>query len=79
MYFGFARRIRSATSTRKSIPLATCNAAAATITDVMISITSIGGEEGARPQKIARTASFIPPAIPKKIPPNLVPKGDEDN
>ena len=50
-YLGFARMMRSAIRTRKSMPPAASITEAAMMTARMISITSIGGDVGRDPER----------------------------
>ena len=67
-YFGFARMMRSAMRTRKSMPPAASITEAAMITARMISITSIGGEVGFTPNATTSTSSPTAPQSPSPTP-----------
>ncbi len=67
-YLGFARMMRSATRTRKSMPPAASITEAAMITARMISITSIGGEVGVIPNATTSTSSPTAPHRPRPTP-----------
>src|SRR5262245_38528862 len=67
-YFGFARMIRSATCTRKSMPPAASITEAAMMTARMMSITSIGGEVGLTPKPTISTSSPTAPHRPRPTP-----------
>ncbi len=67
-YFGFARMIRSAIRTRKSIPPAASITEAAMMTARMISITSIGGDVGLTPKATTRISRPTAPHRPRPTP-----------
>src|SRR5262245_1045086 len=67
-YFGFARMMRSAMRTRKSMPPAASSTEAAMMTARMISITSMGGEVGSTPKTTTSTRSPTAPQRPRPTP-----------
>ncbi len=67
-YLGFARMMRSAMLTRKSMPPAASITLAAMMTARMISITSIGGEVGAMPNATTRISRPTAPHRPRPTP-----------
>ena len=70
---GFFLNNRSATLTIRSNPPAACIHAAADITATIMSITSIGGAVGCRPNTNVSIPNPIPPMTPSPMPPRRAP------
>jgi hypothetical protein len=79
MYLGLLRSTFSARWTMKSSPPATCMAAMAAITDMMIRITSTGMLPGLMPKTSASTSTPKPPAKPMPMLPRRAPSQIKNN